>query len=315
MVEILKPNPKTIDQAALVLHSGGLVAFPTETVYGLGADARNDDAVKSIFTAKGRPSFNPLIAHISDIEMAHRLVAFSPIAEKLATAFWPGPMSLVLPLRQDTGISNLVTAGLDTLAIRIPSHPTATALLNAFNGPIAAPSANLSGMLSPTEPAHLHADLLAKVDAVLENGATDVGLESTILMPTEDTIYLLREGAVTAQAVASLTGIKVVKETEAEKPRSPGQLLRHYAPSSKLVLNVTDPSDGSIHIGFGTATGDLNLSPRGDVIEAAQNLFAFLHRADQLCKERDALTITVAPIPDTDIGRAINDRLTRAANG
>jgi len=299
---------RQIAEGARVLAAGGLVAFPTETVYGLGADARSESAVRKIFDAKGRPSFNPLIVHVADIAVAKELARFSDIAEVLAAAFWPGPLTLVLPLRSGCGIAPSVTAGLETLGIRIPTHPVAQQLLKQFGGPVAAPSANPSGRLSPTDAPHVEAGLGGTVDVIIEGGAAEVGLESTIVEFDPEPV-LLRDGGVPREALKAVLGRDIPFDTgNPDQPRSPGQLLAHYAPGQPLRLNARAPKPGETFLGFGRVDGDLNLSPQGSLDEAAAKLFAHLHTLDL----RGA-PIAVAPIPNVGIGRAINDRLRRAA--
>lgn len=304
----LEPDEAGVTEATKILHRGGCVAFPTETVYGLGADARNGEAVAGIYAAKGRPSFNPLIAHVSSIEAAQRYVVWTDLADRLAQAFWPGPLTLVLPLREDAGISPLVTAGLPTLAVRVPEHPLAQKLLTAFDGPIAAPSANRSGRISPTTPEHVLAGLDGHIDAVFLGGGCAVGLESTILGVAPEPI-LLRPGGLPAEALEQMVGAKVPTGGDAMAPNAPGQLSSHYAPQARMRLNATVAQAGELLLGFGPIAGDLSLSASGDLHEAAANLFGHLHRLDA----RDADAIAVAPIPETGLGRAINDRLRRAA--
>ncbi len=302
--------PRSLRAAAKLLSDGGLVAFPTETVYGLGADARNDCAVASIYDAKGRPTFNPLIVHLADIQHVQRYCELEGDAARLASAFWPGPMTLVLPLRQDAGISRLVTAGLSTLGVRVPQHPVAHDLLAAFDGPVAAPSANPSGRISPTTAAHVLSGLDGRIDGLVDGGRCDVGLESTII-GFDGGATLLREGGIPVEAIEACLGAPLRRSTEAtDNPVAPGQLLSHYAPKGTVRLNATDLSDGEVLLGFGpTPRASLNLSPSGDLTEAAANLFGMLHELDRLGAER----IAVAPIPDHGLGRAINDRLARAA--
>lgn len=294
--------------AAKLLQAGRLVAFPTETVYGLGADARNDTAVARIYEAKGRPSFNPLIVHFASIEAVKQHVVWSDQAELLANTFWPGPLTLVLPKRDSSDVSRLVTAGLDSLAVRMPAHPTARALLSAFDGPVAAPSANRSGQISPTQAAHVVNSLGSRVDAVLDGGACEVGLESTIVGLVEKPV-LLRPGGVTAEAVSEVLGRPIAVRKNADAISAPGQMTSHYAPSAGVRLNVTDWRDGEARLGFGKVDCDLNLSEREDLVEAASHLFDYLHRLDA----GDATTIAVSPIPHLGLGVAINDRLSRAA--
>lgn len=304
----LSATPEGIDNAARILRQGGLVSFPTETVYGLGADATNDLAVARIFEAKGRPSFNPLIAHVADVEAAKRYVNWSDTAQKLADAFWPGPLSLVLPLKSDCGISGLVTAGLSSLAVRVPSHPVARDLLVAFGGPVAAPSANPSGRISPTNAAHVIEGLGGKVDAVVDGGNCSVGLESTII-GLLDQPALFRPGGVSVEAVEAVLGCRLMQDTSPDTLLAPGQMTSHYAPGASVRLNATDWQEGELRLGFGDVACDLNLSEAGDLVEAAANLFRHLHALDRTEGDR----IAVSPIPDTGLGRAINDRLKRAA--
>jgi L-threonylcarbamoyladenylate synthase len=291
------------------LRAGGLVAFPTETVYGLGADARNDTAVARIFAAKGRPSFNPLIVHVVDLPTARDFVVFDDVAARLAATFWPGALTLVLPVRPDAGISRLVTAGLATLAIRVPDHPVATGLLRVFGGPIAAPSANLSGRISPTSAAHVLAGLDGRIDAVVDGGACPVGIESTIVS-CGDNPCLLRAGGIPAEALSACLGYDLPTASgDATRPNAPGQLESHYAPRGQVRLNVVQAAPGEVMLGFGPVTSDINLSPSGDLVEAAGRLFECLHQLDAM----GAMRIAVSPIPDHGLGRAINDRLGRAA--
>ncbi|MEL7116147.1 MAG: L-threonylcarbamoyladenylate synthase [Pseudomonadota bacterium] len=294
-----------IDAAAALLRAGGLVAFPTETVYGLGADATDDLAVARIYQAKGRPSFNPLIAHVPDVAKAREIAVFSPEAEALAAAFWPGALTLVLPLRTDAQISKLVTAGLDTVALRVPQHPLAQQLLSAVGRPVAAPSANPSGRISPTAPDHVLAGLDGAIDGVVLGGACPVGLESTIvgLAPAPT---LLRPGGVATGDIEEVIGIGL--STPGAEITAPGQLASHYAPGAPLRMNATEPRAGEVYLGFGPGAATVNLSPSGDLVEAAANLFGHLHKLDQM-----GAPIAVAPVPETGLGQAINDRLRRAA--
>lgn len=296
-----------LDRAARLLAAGQLVAFPTETVYGLGADARNGRAVAAIYAAKGRPSFNPLIVHVADAEAARTHVTWNDAAQKLADAFWPGPLTLVLPLRPGHAISELVTAGLDTLAVRVPAHPTARALLRAFGGPVAAPSANPSGRISPTTAAHVLAGLSGRIAAVVDDGPCAVGLESTIV-GLAGAPALLRPGGVASEAIEAVLGTDLARNTPGEAISAPGQLLSHYAPAERVRLNAEAPRPGELFLGFGPMECDLNLSPTGDLEEAAATLFGHLHALDTLARP-----IAVAPIPDHGLGAAINDRLRRAA--
>ncbi|SDC69427.1 L-threonylcarbamoyladenylate synthase [Ruegeria marina] len=296
-----------IARAAELLRVGELVAFPTETVYGLGGDARNGRAVAAIYAAKGRPSFNPLIAHVADAAMARRHVIWTEQADRLAAAFWPGPLTLVLPLRDGHGISELVTAGLDTLAVRVPAHPVARALLTDFDGPVAAPSANPSGRISPTTAAHVLAGLAGRIAAVLDGGPCGVGLESTIVgLSGEPT--LLRPGGLAAEEVEVVLGHPLLRQAEGGAISAPGQLLSHYAPRGAVRLEASEARGNEVLLGFGPMECDENLSPAGDLAEAAATLFAALHRLDATGRP-----IAVAPVPDHGLGVAINDRLRRAA--
>ena len=295
-------------RAVALLRAGQLVAFPTETVYGLGGDATSDLAVARIFEAKGRPRFNPLIAHVSDMAMARRLAVLDERAEALAAHFWPGPLTLVLPLREGSGLSPLVTAELPTVAIRLPAHPVARALIAAFGGPLAAPSANPSGRVSPTRAAHVMAGLSGRIAAVIDGGPCAVGLESTIL-GVFDAVELLRPGGVAVEEIEALTGPLAIGN-HGPRPNAPGQLASHYAPDAPVRLNASDLRQREVRLGFGAGPCDLNLSPHGDLLEAAANLFHLLREADRLAEGRP---IAVAPIPETGLGRAINDRLRRAA--
>ncbi len=282
--------------------------MPTETVYGLAADARNDLAVARIFEAKGRPRFNPLIVHLAGAAAAQEYVTWSDAAQKLADAFWPGPLTLVLPLRPDSGLSPLVTAELPSLAVRVPAHPLAHALLQEFGGPVAAPSANPSGRISPTEPRHVLDGLSGRIEAVLDGGACPVGVESTIVGLT-GTPTLLRPGGVAAEEIETVLGQPLALHSEGDPLIAPGQMTSHYAPGAKVRLNADHAEPGEALLGFGPMACTLNLSERGDLTEAAANLFHHLHALDAMTPAG----IAVAPIPDTGLGRAINDRLRRAA--
>ena len=305
---LLSADAAGIAEAVSLLRAGERVALPTETVYGLGADARNGAAVAGIYAAKGRPSFNPLIVHVAHPTDAARYVEWSDMAARLAAAFWPGPLTLVLPLRDGHGIASLVTAGLDTLAIRCPAHPVAQALLEAFDGPVAAPSANPSGKISPTTANHVLQGLEGRVAAVLEGGAAEIGLESTIV-GLADTPTLLRHGSITREMLEAALGTPLPESTTPAAITAPGQLASHYAPDAVLRLNVTDPAADEALLGFGSVeNAALNLSPAGDLREAAANLFAMLRALDAQVSK-----IAVSPIPARGIGLAINDRLSRAA--
>lgn len=304
---IIRSDKAGIAQAAALLTQGQLVAFPTETVYGLGADARDGQAVAAIYEAKGRPSFNPLIVHLPDAHAAQQYVEWSDTAEILASAFWPGPLTLVLPLKTGHALSSLVTAGLDTVALRVPAHACARKLLAEFGGPVAAPSANPSGRISPTTAAHVLAGLNGRIAAVLDDGPCTVGLESTIVGLQGDTPILLRAGGLPQEAIEAALGHPMVIENGAEII-APGQLASHYAPGATVRLNAVQPIADEVLLGFGPMPCDLNLSQNGDLVEAAANLFDHLHQMD--AKDRP---IAVAPVPTHGLGRAINDRLQRAA--
>ena len=297
-----------IEKAAEILAKGGLVAFPTETVFGLGADASDDFAVAKIYEAKGRPSFNPLIVHVSDVGMAKRLVEWNDQADHLARAFWPGPLTLVLPMRTDAGVSKLVSAGLPTVAIRIPRHPIAQSMLRAFGGPVAAPSANPSGKISPTRADHVLNGLDGRIDAIITQGHSENGVESTILH-FDPNPTILRPGTITTADISSVLGQPVARLEHADNIIAPGQMTSHYAPRAAVRLNAKDWHAGEKRLGFGDVTCDLNLSSTGDLVEAAANLFAMLHQIDDMDGDR----IAVSPIPNHGIGIAINDRLSRAA--
>ena len=306
--QMLTPDAKGFTQAAAFLGEGQLVAFPTETVYGLGGDARNDMAVARIFEAKGRPRFNPLIVHVPSIEVAKTYVEWTDAADRLASAFWPGPLTLVLPLKPKSGLSPLVTADLPTLAIRVPEHPVAKQLLEAFGGPVAAPSANPSGKISPTSAAHVSAGLKDRIAGILDGGTCGVGLESTIL-GLSDEPTLLRPGGLPQEAIEAALGGPIALHQSGDPLTAPGQMTSHYAPGAAMRLNATDLRKGEMLLGFGPVDATLNLSPAGELTEAAANLFGHLHAMDAL----DPETIAVSPIPDHGLGRAINDRLRRAA--
>ncbi|MGR3465722.1 L-threonylcarbamoyladenylate synthase [Limimaricola sp.] len=311
MTRHLDPDETGLKRAAEMLRHGGLVSFPTETVYGLGGDATDDAAVARIFEAKGRPSFNPLIVHLPDAEAVEAYCLMDDTARRLAATFWPGALTLVLPIRPYAGISKLVTAGLDTLAVRVPDHPLAQALLRRTARPVAAPSANPSGRVSPTNVQHVLSGLAGRIEAVLDGGACGVGLESTILDCTGDTPALLRAGGLPVEAIEACLGAPLAlgPVAPATAPSAPGQLVSHYAPRGTVRLNATETEPGETYLGFGALGADLNLSPTGDLVEAASRLFDCLHQLDAM----GATRIAVAPIPDHGLGRAINDRLRRAA--
>ena len=301
--EILASNDNDLITATNFLANGRLVAFPTETVYGLGADATNNVAVAHVFAAKGRPNFNPLIVHVTDLNAAKKIAVFNQAELQLAKAFWPGPLTLVLPLRSGHNIAPLVSAGLNSVALRVPAHPVARDLLRKYGGPIAAPSANISGQISPTTAAHVIGSLSGKVAAVIDGGPCEVGLESTIIggAPTA----LLRPGGLPVESIEKLIG----SLTPAGKTiTAPGQLTSHYAPWATVRINAVNTSPEEVMLGFGPMESDLNLSIAGNLIEAAANLFGHLHHLDRLRRP-----IAVAPVPEIGLGHAINDRLKRAA--
>ncbi|MFT4149341.1 MAG: L-threonylcarbamoyladenylate synthase [Paracoccaceae bacterium] len=304
---LLPPTPEGLDAAAAILRTGGLVAFPTETVYGLGGDARSDMAVARIFDAKGRPRFNPLIVHVPDLATAQAHAVFDARALALAAAFWPGPLTLVLPLREGSGLSPLVTAGHETVAIRVPAHPLARDLLARFGGPVAAPSANPSGRVSPTRADHVVDGLSGRIEAVVDGGACAVGVESTIL--SVDPPLLLRPGGVPAEALEAALGQPLPTGGSAEAPNAPGQLASHYAPGAAVRLGAERADPGEVFVAFGP--GAFTLSATGDLTEAAANLFHILREADR--RAGPGGRIAFAPVPDRGLGRAINDRLRRAA--
>jgi L-threonylcarbamoyladenylate synthase len=307
-------------EAARRLAAGGLVAFPTETVYGLGADASDGAAVARLYAAKGRPSFNPLIAHVASAAAARKLARFDAAAVRLADAFWPGPLTLVLPRAAECPVADLATAGLDSIAVRVPAHPIAQDILRSFGGPVVAPSANRSGHISPTAAAHVLADLDGRIDLIVDGGATPVGVESTIVACL-DAPALLRPGGVPRKAIERVLGQPLADASalSAAKnaPAAPGMLASHYAPRTPLRLDAKTVAPGEALLAFGPALGDgaaaaikvLNLSARSDPIEAAANLFSHLRALDAL----GATAIAVMPIPGEGLGEAINDRLRRAA--
>ena len=296
--------------AADALRAGGLVILPTETVYGLGADASNPAAVAAIFEAKGRPRFNPLIAHVADLETAARIADFDDRAYALAKAFWPGPLTIVAPIRDTSAVCDLARAGLDTVAIRVPGHPLSRAVLEAFGGAVVAPSANRSGRPSPTTYADAIAETGDKAAAALDGGPCAVGLESTVVSVLEGEARLLRPGAVTRFQLQRIVG--PLAEAEDDAKRSPGRLALHYAPDAPVRINAKAPEAGEAYLAFGTWPDSprvFNLSPTGDLAEAAANLFSYLRAADRIRPS----AIAVAPIPEDGLGEAINDRLRRAA--
>lgn len=307
--QIVPVLPETLAQAADILSGGGLVAMPTETVYGLACDASNPEAVARLYAAKGRPSFNPLIAHVSAMEMAQQEGVMSAKAETMAHAFWPGPLTLVLPCVSNGTVCDLARAGLDTIGIRFPRHPGAQALITAFGKPVVAPSANRSGHVSPTLAQHVADDLGERIDLILDGGPCTAGIESTIVSFTADQPVLLRKGAVETSRLSAHLGEAIALHTD-DSIVAPGQLKSHYAPNASLRLNADAPSADEAWLGFGPSPhAGLNLSTKGDLIEAATNLFAMLRTLDTR-----ASRIAVASIPHEGLGEAINDRLARAAH-
>ena len=308
-------DPMGIARAVEMLRAGQVVALPTETVYGLAADASRADAVAAIYRTKGRPDFNPLIVHVPDLAAARTLVIFDERAEKLAAAFWPGPLTLVLPLKQGAQIAPAVTAGLPTIALRCPAHPVMRAVLQASGLYLAAPSANRSGAISPTRAEHVAGSLGAGLELILDGGAAKAGLESTIvalrnLEGAPAGWQLLRPGPVDPAAIEAMLGEPPIPLAD-QRIEAPGQLASHYAPGKPLRLNALSAAPDEWLIGFGTVAGDDTLSASGDMAEAASNLYAALHRADASARAR----IAVAPVPSGGMGDAINDRLARAAAG
>jgi L-threonylcarbamoyladenylate synthase len=321
--QILSADGAGVAKAARCLGDGGLVAFPTETVYGLGADATQPRAIARLYEAKGRPSFNPLIAHVADLAAARQIARFDATATKLAEAFWPGPLTLVLPRTADCTVAELATAGLDTVALRVPRHPVARAILRAFDRAIVAPSANLSGHVSPTTASHVASDLSGRVDLILDGGAVDVGVESTIIACLEAPM-LLRPGGVPREAIEFVLGHplqRLAKDTvnDDAQPLAPGMLASHYAPRTPVRLNATHVEPSEALLAFGRTDIDgaqaaravMNLSAAGDLAEAAANLFGYLRALDA----KDARAIAVMGVPHHGLGEAINDRLRRAAMG
>jgi len=320
---ILPANEAAVARAARCLAQGGLVAFPTETVYGLGADAANAGSIARIYEAKGRPSFNPLIAHVGDLEAGMRVARFDATAKKLAEAFWPGPLTLVLPRTKDCAVADLATAGLDTIAVRVPAHPVARSILRAFGGPVVAPSANLSGHVSATSAAHVQSDLMGRIDLIVDGGAVNVGVESTIV-GCFDAPMLLRPGGLPRGEIERVLGRALLRpaedaDNETGQPLAPGMLASHYAPRTPVRLNAGKVETNEALLAFGpdsvpgmeAASAVMNLSPRGDLAEAAAHLFGYLRALDT----QGARAIAVMPVPHHGLGEAINDRLRRAAMG
>jgi L-threonylcarbamoyladenylate synthase len=321
--QILPAGEAAVAAAARCLAAGGLVAFPTETVYGLGADATNPAAIARLYQAKGRPAFNPLIAHVGDLSAGMAIARFDERAIKLAEAFWPGPLTLVLPKTKDCAVADLATAGLETIAIRVPAHAIAREILRAFGGPVAAPSANLSGHVSPTSAAHVRSDLMGRIDLIVDGGPVEVGVESTIIGCFNEPM-LLRPGGVPRGEIERVLGRALVQppddaDSDTGQPLAPGMLASHYAPRTPVRLNAVRVEAGEALLAFGpyavpgvdAAAAVMNLSARGDLNEAAANLFGYLRTLDA----SGARTIAVMPVPHRGLGEAINDRLRRAAVG
>jgi L-threonylcarbamoyladenylate synthase len=321
--QILPASEAAVAAAARSLNQGGLVAFPTETVYGLGADATNAAAIADLYQAKGRPAFNPLIAHVGDLAAARQIARFDAAALTLAEAFWPGPLTLVLPKAEGCAVADLATAGLDTVAIRIPAHPVARDILRLFGRPVVAPSANLSGHVSPTTAAHVESDLSGRIDLIVDGGPVAVGVESTIVGCFEQPM-LLRPGGLPRAEIERVLGRSLLQapvdaDSDSGQPLAPGMLASHYAPRATVRLHADriEPGEALLAFGLGAISGIdgaaavMNLSARGDVAEAAANLFSHLRALDA----KGARTIAVMPIPDEGLGEAINDRLRRAAVG
>jgi L-threonylcarbamoyladenylate synthase len=311
---IVPASAEAIARGAALLRAGELVAFPTETVYGLGGDATSDAAVAAIFAAKGRPRFNPLIVHVPDLAAAEAVSVFDERAREAARHFWPGPLTLVLPRRESGSVSLLACAGLDTIAVRVPAHPVSQALLHEVGRPLAAPSANRSGRVSPTEAAHVAAELRRRVALILDGGGCAVGLESTVLDLTGAAPALLRPGGATLEELTAFLGPIALAREDPQTPRAPGQLASHYAPGLPLRLDAAAARPGEALLAFGPQVPPgfaavLNLSATGDLAEASANFFAMLRRLDRT----EFTGIAVTPIPETGLGRAINDRLRRAA--
>jgi L-threonylcarbamoyladenylate synthase len=321
--QILPADAAAVARAARCLGEGGLVAFPTETVYGLGADALNADAIARLYEAKGRPAFNPLIAHVADIAAARQIARFDATALRLAEAFWPGPLTLVLPKTRDCAVADLATAGLDTLAVRVPVHPVARSILAAFGGAVVAPSANLSGHISPTSAEHVAADLAGRIDLIVNGGPVNVGVESTIV-GCFDTPMLLRPGGLAREEIERVLGHALARPPEeavhaTSQPLAPGMLASHYAPRTPVRLDAREVAAGEALLAFGPdpipgtdkALAVMNLSVRGDLNEAATHLFGYLRILDA----KGGRAIAVMGVPHHGLGEAINDRLRRAAIG
>ena len=312
---LLSTTKKSLTHASEILAKGGLVAFPTETVYGLGADAYNEKAVSRVFTVKGRPSANPLIVHVKDLGMASRLAIFDEVSSHLARVFWPGPLTLILPKKETSNIPENVTANSGYIAIRVPANPIIQQLIELLGKPIVGPSANTSGKMSSTSPAHVLSDFNGKIDAVINGDDCPMGLESTILMYEHPSLQILRLGIISEEMISTkLSELKVETSLEGNKVPSPGSKFRHYSPDNPIRINCHEKRDDEVLIGFGeTIEANLNLSEKGEFQEAAKNLYKLLREADQMVESTDLKGIAVAPVPDLGLGKSINDRLERAS--
>lgn len=308
---IFSPSQENIETAISHLKMGNLIGLPTETVYGLAGDARNAQTVAKIFALKGRPNFNPLISHVCDIEMAKKYGEFSPIAEQLAKHFWPGAFTMVVPRLAYSEICDLTCAGLETIALRCPKHEVAHEIIKGFGAPIAAPSANISGHVSPTSAKHVESEFGDNLPVIIDGGECQIGLESTVVAVFENEVTLLRYGAITIEEIESVinTKVQIANLKDENSPKSPGMLLKHYSPNAPLFLNCDNAQDNEVLIGFGSMDCQLNLSKTGNLQEAAANLYKMIRQADA----QKPHAIKIAPIPNNGIGAAINDRLTRAA--
>lgn len=308
ITRIIPADPAGVEEAAALIGRGCPVAVPTETVYGLAGDATSGEAVAAIYAAKGRPSLNPLIVHVGSVAKAEAIARLSPTARRLAVAFWPGPLTMVLPRAPESPIAGLVTAGLSTVAVRAPAHPVMRALIEAVGQPLAAPSANASGSVSATRAEHAARSLDGRIELVLDGGPTRIGIESTIVAVEEDRLRLLRPGSITIEMLHAATGVSV-ETGDRGAIEAPGQMLSHYAPSKPVRLEAASAEADEFLIGFGAVSGRVSLSGKGDLAEAAARLFDLLHEADR----SEAPRIAIAPVPAEGLGLAINDRLNRAA--
>ena len=312
---LLPPTKKSFEQASRILANGGLVAFPTETVYGLGADAHNPAAVTKVYEVKKRPSSNPLIVHVKDLNMAAKLAEFDTISHQLANRFWPGPLTLILPQKKSSKIPGSVTANSGYIAIRVPTNPIILELIDAFGKPIVGPSANLSGKISSTSTAHVLSDLAGKIEAIVDGGDCAMGLESTILMYDHPNLQILRLGIIPLEKIRSeISDLQITTSLDGVRVPSPGSKFRHYSPDKPIRINCLMKEPNEFYLGFGPTIGaDLNLSEYGELAEAAKNLYQMLRMADQQAKFMELRGIAVAPIPNIGVGMSINDRLERAA--